>query len=184
MIALAAAQSIDFVVVGPEAPLVAGLADMLKRPASWPSARARRQRGSKAPRASPRISAAAHAIPTARLPPLHRATPPRPMSRSSGLPIVVKADGLAAGKGVVVAETSPRPRRPSTMWSAGFGAAGAEIVIEEFLEGEEASFFALCRRRDRSRSPRRRITSAPATATRAPIPAAWAPIRPRPLMPG
>ena len=65
------------------------------------------------------------------------------------------------------------------MFGGGFGAAGAEVVIEEFLEGEEASFFALCDGETRCRWPRRRTTSASAMATPAPTPAAWAPIRRR-----
>src|SRR5581483_6136160 len=62
-----------------------------------------------------------------------------------GVPIVVKADGLAAGKGVVVAQTLAEANAAvDMMFEGGLGAAGAEVVIEEFLEGEEASFFALC----------------------------------------
>ena len=83
--------------------------------------------------------------------------------------------------------SSPRPRAEEAeaavdaCFSGAFGAAGAEVVIEEFLDGEEASFFALVRRQRRARrSPRRRTTSASATATPAPTPAAWAPTRPRP----
>ncbi len=64
--------------------------------------------------------------------------------RQQGAPIVVKADGLAAGKGVVVAETLDQALEAiDMMFEGGLGAAGAEVVIEEFLEGEEASFFAL-----------------------------------------
>ena len=68
------------------------------------------------------------------------------MSADAGAPIVVKADGLAAGKGVIVAATTRRGARRDRRRHVGegkFGAAGAEVVVEEFLEGEEASFFAL-----------------------------------------
>ena len=65
--------------------------------------------------------------------------------RKQGAPIVVKADGLAAGKGVVVAQTLAEAEAAiDMMFGGGLGAAGAEVVIEEFLDGEEASFFALC----------------------------------------
>ena len=74
-----------------------------------------------------------------------RRRPPRTTSRKQGAPIVVKADGLAAGKGVVVAETLAEAEAAiDMMFGGGLGAAGAEVVIEEFLAGEEASFFALC----------------------------------------
>ncbi len=101
--------------------------------------------------------------------------------RAQGAPIVVKADGLAAGKGVVVAMTGDEAEAAIDMMFGGaFGAAGAEVVIEEFLDGGEASFFCAVRRRDtRCRSPPRRTTSASSTATRARTPAAWAPIRRR-----
>ena len=71
--------------------------------------------------------------------------------REKGAPIVVKADGLAAGKGVVVAMTLAEAEAAvETLFEGAFGAAGAELVIEEFLEGEEASFFALVRRFSRA----------------------------------
>ena len=74
-----------------------------------------------------------------------RPTPPRSTCARAGAPIVVKADGLAAGKGVVVAVTVEEAiAAVETMFGGAFGAAGAEVVIEEFLDGEEASFFALC----------------------------------------
>ena len=71
--------------------------------------------------------------------------PAKDYIRAHGAPIVVKADGLAAGKGVVVAETIAQAEAAiDMMFEGGLGAAGAEVVVEEFLEGEEASFFALC----------------------------------------
>ncbi len=70
---------------------------------------------------------------------------PKPISRAHGAPIVVKADGLAAGKGVVVAQSLAEAEAAvDMMFGGGLGEAGAEVVIEEFLDGEEASFFALC----------------------------------------
>ena len=86
-----------------------------------------------------------------------------------GAPIVVKADGLAAGKGVTVATTVAEAEAAiDACFGGAFGEAGAEVVIEEFLDGEEASFFALCDGRPRCRSPPRRTTSASATATPGP----------------
>ena len=99
-------NAIDLVVVGPEAPLVAGLADDLAAAGITASGRAARRRGWKAPRATPRTSATRPGFPTARLPPLHRRRRgAAPMCGAKGAPIVVKADGLAAGKGVTVAAT-------------------------------------------------------------------------------
>ena len=101
--------------------------------------------------------------------------------REQGAPIVVKADGLAAGKGVIVAETMDEAEAAIDACSTARSARPAwEVVIEEFLIGEEASFFALSDGETRpAAGHRRRTTSASATATRAPIPAAWAPIRRR-----
>ena len=116
-----------------------------KPQASPPSARRRRRRGSKARRASPRICAAILRFRRR----LTRASP-RPRRRTNyvrakGAPIVVKADGLAAGKGVVVAANLAEAEAAIDMIFGGaFGAAGTEVVIEELLEGEEVSFFALC----------------------------------------
>src|SRR5204862_1476536 len=87
----------------------------------------------------------AHAIPTAEYARFSAAAPAKAYVRQKGVPIVVKADGLAAGKGVVVAETIEEAEAAIDMMaSGGLGAAGAEIVVEAFLAGEEASFFALC----------------------------------------
>ena len=115
-------------------------------------------RSSKAPRASPRSSAGA----TTSRPPPTSASPTldRPMAyiEAQGAPIVVKADGLAAGKGVDRRRDGRRrrSRRCATCWSGNrFGAAGAAVVIEEFLDGEEVSFFALVRRRARAAAGRR-----------------------------
>ena len=142
---LAREQKIDLVVVGPEAPLVAGLVDRLEGAgikAFGPSAAAAALEGSKA---FTKDLCARHGIPTAAYARFTAAGAARAYLRDQALPIVVKADGLAAGKGVVIAATHAEAEAAAgAMLNGGrFGAAGAEIVIEAFLEGEEASFFAL-----------------------------------------
>jgi phosphoribosylamine---glycine ligase len=138
-------HAIDFVVVGPEAPLVAGVVDDLEAAgikAFGPSKAAARLEGSKG---FAKDLCQANAIPTAAYERFNVAAPAKDYVRKKGAPIVVKADGLAAGKGVVVAETMAQAEDAVDMLlGGGLGAAGAEIVIEEFLSGEEASFFALC----------------------------------------
>ena len=101
--------------------------------------------------------------------------------RAQGAPIVVKADGLAAGKGVVVAKTLAEAEAAiAMMFDGAFGAAGAEVVIEEFLDRPRRSASSRCATaRPRSRWPPRRTTSACSTTTRGRTPAAWAPIRRR-----
>src|SRR5262249_22737286 len=139
------ARGVDFVVVGPEGPLVAGIVDDLEAAginAFGPRKAAARLEGSKA---FTKELCRAHAIPTAEFARFTSAAPAKTYVRKRGAPIVVKADGLAAGKGVVVAETvSEAEAAIDMMISGGLGAAGAEIIIEECLAGEEASFFALC----------------------------------------
>jgi phosphoribosylamine--glycine ligase len=144
-VALALAEKIDFVVVGPETPLVAGLVDRLAKvgiKAFGPSAEAAQLEGSKG---FTKDLCRRHNIPTGayeRFADLDKALA---YIDAQGAPIVVKADGLAAGKGVVVAETVEQAREAVRDMLAGnrFGAAGASVVIEEFLDGEEASLFAL-----------------------------------------
>src|SRR6185437_3617550 len=118
---------------------------MISRPpASRRSARAGRRRSLKAPRDSPKTSAASSIFRP--VPIAASTTPPRrSLMCAQGAPIVVKADGLAAGKGVVVANTLAEAEAAiAMMFDGAFGAAGAEVVIEEFLSGREISFFALC----------------------------------------
>jgi len=138
-------HAIDFVVVGPEAPLVAGVVDDLEAAgikAFGPSKAAARLEGSKG---FAKDLCQANAIPTAAYERFNVAAPAKDYVRKKGAPIVVKADGLAAGKGVVVAENVAQAEDAIDMlFGGGLGAAGAEIVVEEFLSGEEASFFALC----------------------------------------
>ena len=143
--AAARAERIDLVVVGPETPLVAGLVDDLAAAgvkAFGPSRAAAQLEGSKA---FTKELCAEAGIPTARF---RRFTDPaeaRAYVRAEGAPIVVKADGLAAGKGVVVAASVAEAERAiADMLGGALGEAGAELVIEECLVGEEASLFALC----------------------------------------
>ncbi len=139
------AEAIDFVIVGPEAPLAAGVADRLREAGILvfgPSAAAARLEASKS--FTKEICDAAHA-PTAAYARFTEAGPAKDYIRAQGAPIVVKAVGLAAGKGVIVAmDEATALDAIDDMFGGSFGAAGAEVVIEEFMEGEEASFFVLC----------------------------------------
>ena len=138
-------NAIDFVAIGPEAPLAAGVADALREAGILcfgPSAAAARLEASKG--FTKEICNACGA-PTAGYARFADAEAARAHIRAQGAPIVVKADGLAAGKGVIVAITEAEALAAvDEMFSGSFGAAGAEVVIEEFMEGEEASFFVLC----------------------------------------
>ena len=138
------AHDIEFVVVGPEAPLVAGLVDYLTDrgiTAFGPSAAAAQLEGSKG---FTKDLCARAGIPTAAYRRFTEAAPAKAFIRDTGAPIVVKADGLAAGKGVIIAETIAEAEAAvDNILGGQFGSAGAELVIEAFLEGEEASFFAL-----------------------------------------
>jgi phosphoribosylamine--glycine ligase len=145
VIAFCRAQNIDLVVVGPEGPLCAGIVDDLNAAgfkAFGPSRAAARLEGSKG---FTKDLCKANNIPTAAYERFAAAAPAKAYVRRQGAPIVIKADGLAAGKGVVVATTVAEAEAAIDMMFGGdLGAAGAEVVVEEFLEGEEASFFALC----------------------------------------
>jgi len=138
-------NAIDFVIVGPEAPLAAGVADTLRAAGILtfgPSAAAARLEASKA--FTKEICDACGA-PTARWARFTAAEPALGHIRAQGAPVVVKADGLAAGKGVVVAMTAAEAEAAvRDMFGGALGAAGAAVVIEEFMPGEEASFFVLC----------------------------------------
>jgi phosphoribosylamine---glycine ligase len=145
IIAFCKKAAIDLVVVGPEAPLVAGLVDALEAEgiaAFGPSAAAAALEGSKG---FMKDLCAREGVPTAAYARFTDAAAAKAYVVAQGAPIVVKADGLAAGKGVVVAANLGEALEAVDDAFAGrFGAAGAEIVVEEFLVGEEASFFALC----------------------------------------
>jgi phosphoribosylamine--glycine ligase len=137
-------NAIDFVIVGPEAPLAAGVADACRAAGLMtfgPSAGAARLEASKA---FTKDICDACAAPTAAWARFTEAASARAYIAEKGAPIVVKADGLAAGKGVIVAMTEAEALAAiDDMFGGEFGAAGAEVVIEEFMAGEEASFFIL-----------------------------------------
>jgi len=142
---LAQDESVGLTIVGPEAPLVAGIADRfgeLGLPCFGPCAAAAQLEGSKA---FTKDFLARHNIPTGAYQNFTELAPALAYIRQKGAPIVIKADGLAAGKGVVVAMTLDEAEGAATdMLSVGkFGDAGARIVVEEFLDGEEASFIVI-----------------------------------------
>src|SRR5499427_11092178 len=138
VIAFCKAQNIDLVVVGPEAPLCAGIVDDLTAAgikAFGPTRAAARLEGSKG---FTKDLCQAHNIPTAAYARFSAAAPAKAYVRAQGAPIVVKADGLAAGKGVVMAATVAEAETAiEALFGGGLGEAGAEVVIEELLEGEE-----------------------------------------------
>ena len=138
-------NDISFVIIGPEAPLAIGVADDLRDAGVLtfgPSKAAARLEASKS--FTKEICDAANA-PTAAYGHFHDADSAKAYVREQGAPIVVKADGLAAGKGVIVAmDLETALSAIDDMFSGTFGGAGAEVVIEEFMEGEEASYFILC----------------------------------------
>ena len=138
-------NNIDFVIIGPEAPLAAGVGDDLRAAGVLvfgPSKAAAALEASKA--FTKEICDAANA-PTAAYGHFTDAEAARAYLADHPAPIVIKADGLAAGKGVIIAETDAEALAAvDTMFDGAFGDAGAEVVIEEFMDGEEASFFVLC----------------------------------------
>ena len=145
VVTLARQQAIDLVVVGPEAPLVAGVADALREAGIavfGPSKAAAALEGSKG---FTKDLCRDVGIPTAAYARFDTASAARRHLAGSVLPVVIKADGLAAGKGVVIATTRAEADAAiDLMFGGGFGAAGAEVVIEDYLVGQEISFFALC----------------------------------------
>ncbi len=145
VVAFSEENAIDFVIIGPEAPLVAGVADRLREAGILvfgPGAAVARLEASKS--FTKDICDAAGA-PTAAYGHFTDTEAAKDYVRAQGAPIVVKADGLAAGKGVVVAMTGDEALTAiDDMFGGAFGGAGAEVVIEEFMAGEEASYFVLC----------------------------------------
>ena len=145
VVAFCRERRIDLVVVGPEAPLCAGIVDDLESAgikAFGPRRAAAQLEGSKG---FTKDLCRANRIPTAAYARFEDARAAKAYIRSHGALIVVKADGLAAGKGVVVAQSVAEAEAAvDMMFGGGLGEAGGELVIEEFLDGEEASFFALC----------------------------------------
>ncbi|TPK76613.1 phosphoribosylamine--glycine ligase [Mesorhizobium sp. B2-4-18] len=138
-------KKIDLVVVGPEGPLVAGIADDLRAEnirVFGPSKAAARLEGSKG---FTKDLCARYNIPTAAYGRFGDLASAKAYVEKTGAPIVIKADGLAAGKGVTVAMTMDEARAAlASCFDGSLGAAGAEVVVEEFMTGEEASFFCLC----------------------------------------
>jgi len=145
VVGFAEEESIDLVIVGPEAPLAAGVADTLRDagiPVFGPSAGAAQLEASKA---FTKAVCDAAGAPTAAYGHFSDAAAAKNYVQAQGAPIVVKADGLAAGKGVIIAESVAEAEAAiDDMFGGAFGGAGAEVVIEEFMTGEEASFFVLC----------------------------------------
>ncbi len=137
-------KAIDTVIVGPEQPLVEGLADSLRDAGIatfGPSAKAAQLEGSKG---FTKDLCARHNIPTAAYGRFDNGEAAKAFINKKGAPIVIKADGLAAGKGVIIAMTMDEALDAvDDIFGGAFGSAGAEVVVEEFLEGEEASFFIL-----------------------------------------
>jgi len=137
-------QKVNLVVVGPEAPLVDGIADALVAadiPVFGPSAAAAQLEGSKG---FTKDMCARYNIPTAAYGRFSDPDSAKKYISENNVPIVVKADGLAAGKGVIIAATVEEASDAvDMMFDGGFGEAGIEVVVEEFMVGEEASFFAL-----------------------------------------
>ena len=145
LVALAKQEDVDLTIVGPEAPLVAGIVDRFDEaglPCFGPNAEAAQLEGSKA---FTKDFLARHEIPTADYRNFSELGPALDYIREQGAPIVIKADGLAAGKGVTVAMTLDAAERAATDMLTGgrFGDAGATIVVEEYLAGEEASFIVV-----------------------------------------
>src|SRR5882762_7097638 len=137
-------EDVGLTIIGPEVPLVAGIVDRFtaaNRRCFGPSAKAARLEGSKA---FTKDFLTRHRIPTASFATFTAATFDEDYVRAQRLPLVVKADGLAAGKGVVISDTHEAAIATArAMLGGSFGAAGSTIVIEEFLQGEEVSFIVV-----------------------------------------
>jgi phosphoribosylamine---glycine ligase len=145
IVAFCKANAVDFVVIGPDAAVAAGVVDALNAAgfkAFGPTKAAGRLESSKS---FTKQLCRDNNIPTAAYGHFKDAASAKAYIAKQGAPIVVKADGLAAGKGVVVAQSIDEAiAAVDMMFGGGFGASGAEVVIEEFMQGEEASFFVLC----------------------------------------
>ena len=145
LVKLAKDKAVDLVIVGPEGPLVAGLSDRMHKAGIkvfGPSKAAAQLEGSKG---FMKDLCAKYKIPTAKYGRFSDLGKAEKFIRETGAPIVVKADGLAAGKGVIIAQTEEEAVAAVKEMLSGeaFGAAGAQVVIEEFMDGEELSYFAL-----------------------------------------
>ena len=138
-------NAVDFVIIGPEAPLVAGVSDVLRSNGLVVFGCSKAAAQLEASKSFTKEICAACGAPTARYEHFTEAKAACDYATEQGAPIVIKADGLAAGKGVVVAmDIATAHTAIHDMLGGQFGAAGAEVVVEEFMDGEEASFFILC----------------------------------------
>ena len=138
-------QAIDFVVIGPEAPLAAGVANQLRDAGILVFGPSKAAAELEASKAFTKAICDAASAPTAAYGHFTDAEAAKAYVQTQGAPIVVKADGLAAGKGVIIAETVDQAvAAVDDVFDGSFGEAGAEVVIEEFMTGEEASYFILC----------------------------------------
>ena len=144
LISFAKEKKIDFAVIAPDNPLVGGLWDRFEAEgirASGPSGKGAILEGSKG---FVKDLCREIGIPTAAYQRFRNAAPAKAFADTLGLPVVIKADGLALGKGVIIAETKADAAKAiDFMFEGGFGESGSEVVVEEFMQGEEASFFAL-----------------------------------------
>ncbi len=145
VIAFCRANHIDFVVVGPEGPMGEGIVDDLAAAGIKAFGASRAAAQLETSKGFTKDLCRSYGIPTAAYERFKDAARAKAYVQAQGAPIVIKADGLAAGKGVVVAQTLAEAEAAiDMMFDGGLGDAGSEVVVEEFLEGEEASFFALC----------------------------------------
>ena len=145
VIAFCRSHKVELVVVGPEGPMGEGIVDDLAAAGIKAFGARRAAAQLETSKGFTKDLCRKYGIPTAGYERFSAAAPAKAYVRAKGAPIVVKADGLAAGKGVVVAQTVAEAEAAiDMMFGGGLGEAGAEVVIEEYLEGEEASFFALC----------------------------------------
>ena len=180
---LALAEAVDLTIVGPEAPLVDGVVDLFEASGLrcfGPNREAARLEASKS---FAKAFLERHGIPTAEYAAFTELEPALGYLRARGAPIVVKADGLAAGKGVILAKSLTEAESAVRDMLAGnaFGDAGHRVVIEEFLEGEEASFIVMCDGRSVLPLASSQDHKARFEGDRGPeTPAAWALTRPRP----
>lgn len=181
LVAFAKDQAIGLTIVGPEAPLVAGLVDRFQAeglPCFGPTKGAAQLEGSKS---FTKGFLQRYGIPTAAYGSFSEVEPALTYLHKVGAPIVIKADGLAAGKGVILAlNLATAEAAVHDMLAGGrFGKAGTRIVIEEFLQGEEVSFIALVSQGQILPMASSQDHRPETTVTKAPIPVAWGPI-PRP----
>ena len=179
LLAFALREKIDLTVVGPELPLSLGIVDRFEAAGLKAFGPYQNAAIIEASKAFSKDLMANYGIPTAAYEVFTEIDPALAFVRKLGTPIVIKADGLAAGKGVIIAQDFAEAEATVQEMLGGnaFGAAGSRVVIEEFLRGEEASFLALTDGRKIVPWRALRTTKPSLTAISVPIPAAWAPTR-------